>query len=96
MNNTNFYQSKAWQRLRWQVIQESTICALCLKPLNKIAKNKIHIDHIKPRTKYPLLALERDNLQALCVMCHSSAKKRIEHGKAELNKIGLDGWHIQP
>jgi 5-methylcytosine-specific restriction endonuclease McrA len=30
----------------------------------------IHIDHIKPRSKYPELELEFDNLQVLCATCN--------------------------
>lgn len=31
---------------------------------------KIHVDHIKPSSKYPKLALILDNLQVLCQYCN--------------------------
>ncbi len=30
----------------------------------------MHVDHIKPRRKYPELALSRSNLQVLCNLCN--------------------------
>ena len=30
----------------------------------------IHVDHIKPRSKYPKLALDQSNLQPLCETCN--------------------------
>jgi len=31
---------------------------------------EIHVDHIKPRSKYPYLSLTFDNLQVLCHDCN--------------------------
>ncbi|WP_374684733.1 HNH endonuclease [Scandinavium hiltneri] len=31
---------------------------------------KLHVDHIKPRSKYPQLALEFSNFQVLCENCN--------------------------
>ncbi|WP_374684983.1 HNH endonuclease [Scandinavium tedordense] len=31
---------------------------------------KLHVDHIKPRRKYPQLALEFSNFQVLCENCN--------------------------
>jgi 5-methylcytosine-specific restriction endonuclease McrA len=30
----------------------------------------MHVDHIKPRSKYPALELAEDNLQVLCELCN--------------------------
>ncbi len=30
----------------------------------------LHVDHIKPRSKYPDLALDINNLQILCESCN--------------------------
>jgi 5-methylcytosine-specific restriction endonuclease McrA len=30
----------------------------------------MHVDHIKPRSKYPHLALRESNLQVLCEACN--------------------------
>lgn len=31
---------------------------------------RIHVDHIKPRSRYPELELEESNLQILCLDCN--------------------------
>lgn len=31
---------------------------------------KMHVDHIKPKSKYPELALEFSNMQVLCDPCN--------------------------
>jgi len=68
-----FYSSPEWAIIRKQVIdEEGYICALCGKKIRK--QGDITVDHIKPRSKYPDLALERQNLQVLCRKCNSSKR----------------------
>ena len=38
----------------------------------------IHVDHIKPRSKFPELALEFDNLQILCDDCNIGKCNKYE------------------
>jgi 5-methylcytosine-specific restriction endonuclease McrA len=38
-------------------------------------ETQIHVDHIKPRFKYPQLALNADNLQVLCSVCNQGKGK---------------------
>lgn len=60
-----FLKSWEWTKLRFQVLKEyGAVCMLCG------SKEKICVDHIKPRSKYPELALEFDNLQVLCNLCN--------------------------
>ncbi|MCA1806720.1 MAG: HNH endonuclease [Actinobacteria bacterium] len=33
--------------------------------------DNIHVDHIKPRSAYPGLSFDEDNLQVLCQSCNS-------------------------
>ena len=58
--------NKKWERLRYQVLAENKPeCMLCgsnQKPL--------HVDHIKPKSKYPQLQFEKSNLQVLCERCN--------------------------
>jgi len=66
-----FYSSPEWAMIRKQVInEEESICALCKRKIRK--QDDITVDHIKPRSKYPKLALKRQNLQVLCRRCNSS------------------------
>jgi len=66
-----FYASPEWRILREQVIAEQgQRCRQCGR---HIADNfDLTIDHIKPRSKFPELALDKSNLQVLCRQCNSS------------------------
>lgn len=61
-----FYQSGDWQRLRYAALKHyGRRCALCGQ-----VKTELHVDHVKPRSKYPHLALKLNNLQILCRACN--------------------------
>ena len=67
--NEDFYKSPAWKKIRFSVLSQSNgCCSLC----GASAKDGIcmHVDHIKPRSKYPDLELEARNLQVLCADCN--------------------------
>lgn len=62
----SFYSSKGWLRLRYQtLIDKGHQCAVCGS-----TDKPMHVDHIKPRSKFPQLALEKSNLQVLCKQCN--------------------------
>lgn len=65
----SFYTSEKWRNLRKQIIKEQgATCAKCgLKGSYGIS---IHVDHIKPRSKFPELELDKNNLQVLCSYCN--------------------------
>lgn len=64
--NPPFYESDAWLRLRYQtLIRYGRVCMLC-----RTAIGEMHVDHIKPRSKHPELALDPENLQVLCRACN--------------------------
>lgn len=68
----SFYDSKEWRSLRYQVLKEQgRICALC-----KSRDGRMHVDHIKPRSLHPELALVFDNLQVLCEACNLGKSNR--------------------
>ena len=61
-----FYSCEAWLKTRNYVIAKyGKICMKC-----GTSKKQIHVDHILPRSKYPSLELEFDNLQVLCKDCN--------------------------
>ena len=65
-----FYSSPEWNLLRDQVIREADhLCSECGELIQY--KEDITVDHIRPRSKYPDLALERQNLRVLCRSCNS-------------------------
>ena len=66
----DFFDSQKWRRLRYQVLSESDgKCCLCGRSAREhgIA---LEVDHIKPRSRFPNLAMVRTNLQALCFDCN--------------------------
>ena len=64
-----FYQAREWRELRWKVLTASNgRCVTCNR--GKQDGVIIHIDHIKPRSKFPALELIFENLQVLCEDCN--------------------------
>lgn len=72
--STNFYRSMAWRRLRYNFLRTSErICVCC-----GYRGGRLHVDHIKPRSKYPHLQLDPRNLQLLCEDCNLGKSNRDE------------------
>ena len=64
--NDAFYQTDEWRTLRLSVIDAyGRRCMKCCE-----TDGEIHVDHIKPRSKYPELSLTFSNLQVLCRRCN--------------------------
>lgn len=62
----DFYQTREWLELRYQVIVKyGKTCQCCGSK-----KLPIHVDHIMPRSKFPDLELDINNLQILCEDCN--------------------------
>lgn len=76
-----FYTSPEWLKLRKLVLKKyGEVCMKCGG--NKI----ICVDHIKPRSLYPELELDFDNMQVLCSACNLSKSNRntIDYRKNNL------------
>lgn len=70
-----FYSSPEWNLIRKQVIKEKgRICSECGVYMKN--SNDVTVDHIRPRSKYPDLALDKQNLRVLCRSCNSSKGDR--------------------
>lgn len=64
----DFYNSRDWKELRWKVLRKyDRRCMSCGRSPPAVV---IHVDHIKPRSKYPELELDMNNLQLLCADCN--------------------------
>lgn len=64
----DFYSSQAWRKARFLALKNSNgRCALCG---SLPGKDPLHVDHIKPRSLFPALALDPANLQVLCRDCN--------------------------
>lgn len=64
-----FYETDEWKRLRYRVLQHYGARCMCCGATPKDGV-KMHVDHIKPKSKYPELALEFSNMQVLCDPCN--------------------------
>lgn len=67
-NSPGFYRSTGWLRARYvALLRSGRKCMACgMDGLEK----RLHVDHIKSRSRYPELALDVDNLQVLCEPCN--------------------------
>lgn len=64
----DFYRSLKWKQLRYLVLRNSGGCNCCgAKASDGV---QLHVDHIKPRFRFPELELSLDNLQVLCEDCN--------------------------
>lgn len=64
-----FYESREWLDLRYRVLAKSGgSCKLC--GCRATEGNPIQVDHIKPRSLHPELALVESNMQVLCKSCN--------------------------
>ncbi len=65
----SFYERPEWQRLRFKILKKYGFkCMACNRSGNDRAV--IQVDHIKPISIYPELALTESNLQVLCRECN--------------------------
>jgi 5-methylcytosine-specific restriction endonuclease McrA len=65
----SFFQSDEWRRVRYEALKNTMGCCQCCGARGQKGK-PLHVDHIKPRSKFPALALVLDNLQVLCEDCN--------------------------
>jgi hypothetical protein len=72
---SEFYQTREWRELRWKVlIAGNGKCNECNR--GKADGIILHVDHIKPRSKFPELELVFTNLQVLCEDCNIGKSNR--------------------
>ena len=66
MKSNEFYKTREWISARYKtLVKYGKVCQCC-----GASKAVLHVDHIKPRSKYPHLELDIDNLQVLCEACN--------------------------
>jgi len=85
---TNFYMTREWVLLRNYI--RSIFKNKCMKCGHK---KKLHVDHIKPKSKNPYLALSPANMQVLCADCnleksniHSSDSRKKKDKKRAIQE----------
>ena len=66
---SDFYTSTAWRQLRYLALKNAAASCQCCG--TRAAPGfPLHVDHIKPRSRYPEFELNLDNLQVLCQNCN--------------------------
>ena len=74
---SNFYLSATWLHLRDEVLaSREHRCAQCNKTRSE-HNIAVEVDHILPRSKYPELALDINNLQILCFECNRGKRAKV-------------------
>ena len=79
----SFYLTVEWRELRHRVLYHyGRSCMAC-----GATKVELHVDHIKPISKYPELKMEISNLQVLCKKCNmdKSNKHQTDYRPAEID-----------
>ena|SRR6266581_6503082 len=72
---SDFLESRDWLDLRYRALKKhGGSCQLCGSRGSE--DNPIQVDHIKPRSTHPHLALAEDNLQVLCKACNFGKSNR--------------------
>lgn len=67
----SFYNTPAWRTLRKiKLIEYNGACQRCLVKYGIINTKNPEGHHLKPRSKYPELELEPDNIVILCKTCN--------------------------
>mgnify|MGYP003115653758 CR=1 FL=1 len=65
----DFYSSAPWRQLRYRVLAAKERRCVCCGATPQTGA-QMHVDHIKPRSTHPELALDASNLQVLCKECN--------------------------
>lgn len=90
-----FYASWEWAQVRYEALQiHGRQCMCCGWTPEPGGKGKLCVDHIKPRSKYPALALDVNNLQVLCSLCNRGKSNIYEddfraewHGEEDADDV---------
>lgn len=64
-----FYKTDEWREVRYRALKLHGGCCQCCGA-RPSPGHPLHIDHIKPRSKFPELELDLNNLQVLCEDCN--------------------------
>ncbi len=91
-----FYQAPAWRAVRLDsLIKYNYECQTC-KRKGKYSKAQ-NVHHIKEVKKFPLLALDLDNTEPICIPCHNKEHDRFGNSgykkrKTFTNFVDKEDW----
>ena len=69
-----FYASTTWRELRRLFLLDHPLCADCDREGRLVRAEHVH--HKAERKERPDLALDWENLEALCAPCHNQKRRR--------------------
>ena len=70
------FHSSIWKKLRLSVIKrDSNICKMCGK--KDLQGRDLHVDHKLPKSVFPSLQYDKDNLQVCCMSCNFSKSSKV-------------------
>jgi 5-methylcytosine-specific restriction endonuclease McrA len=72
-----FFASDEWKKARYKVLELHGATCQCCGRSRKAHGVVMHVDHIKPRSIRPDLALSIDNLQVLCEDCNMGKSNKF-------------------
>lgn len=74
-----FKHKYKWWKLREEIIKrDNGHCQRCWNKYGILNDQRLEVHHIKPRTKYPELTFEEENLVTLCRTCNAQLGVREE------------------
>ena len=92
-NSRAFYDSDRWKELRYRVLKlNDGRCECCGR--GKEQGVILHVDHIKPRSRYPHLEWNITNLQVLCEDCNLGKRAWDETDWREPRLVALMGERV--
>ena len=73
--------ARQFREMRKEVIpvEGGTLCARCAR--SDIPQSAEIVDHVRPYSLYPELALYLENMQPLCFPCHNKKSALQQHGR---------------
>ena len=75
VRSKEFYKSDQWRRARYLALKKAEgKCACC--GATAATGATLHVDHVKPKSMFPDIALVVDNLQVLCADCNLGKSNR--------------------
>lgn len=76
-----FYKTERWKKLSAYYRRLHPLCEECAR-VERVRPSAM-TDHIKPVRTHPELALDWDNLRALCWPCHNQVGERVGRSGAD-------------
>lgn len=76
VRSAEFLRTWAWRQLRYDTIKRyGPVCMTC-GATPRTSGEPIQVDHIKPRSLFPWLAMDPDNLAIACAACNMGKSNR--------------------